>query len=134
MVLIEAIAEIDSTNTSISTYDTSDDLLRTLKQLSARLALPEELLLSFVADDGRRSRPCTLGYWLICIAQEALEMYHNQARSILRQIKQVVKAPTWASLPAEARAAALFDVFRLYGSDPWTSEDINHTIDGQLVV
>jgi len=61
-------------------------------------------------------------------------MYQNQARSILRQIKQVLKAPTWASLPEEARATSLFDIFRLYGSDLWTSEDMKHTIDGQLVV
>jgi len=53
MVLIEEITDDSATRLSSSGIRSDDELLQTINQLSARLALPEELLPSFMAEDKR---------------------------------------------------------------------------------
>lgn len=53
MVLIEEITDDSATGLSPSGFSSNVELLQTINQLSARLALPEELLPSFMAEDKR---------------------------------------------------------------------------------
>ena len=42
-----------------------------------------------------------------------------------------MSSPAFLALDPESQAEALRDIFRLYGTDDWTSEDIRHQVYGE---
>lgn len=72
MPLIEEIPEDEPSSVNSS----SVELLATIKQLAARLALPEELLSSYIQDDS--SEPIATVYW--SADQKMKKRYHHIAR------------------------------------------------------
>ena len=67
------------------------------------------------------------------VGDVANRQYHDQSLSVLRQINQHVGNPAWVSLDEGDQVEVVYDVVRLYGSDPWTSDTICSIIDGACV-
>lgn len=126
MPLIEEISDGEAGASGISSSSTIG-LFSTIKQLAARLALPEEFLSSYIHDDS-----CELVYLaeLTPIALAATESYRVHALSTLEQIDPLIESPQWFDL--EEQGEVLSSILRLYGHDPWTSKTIRETIDREL--
>ncbi|KAL1411796.1 hypothetical protein Q8F55_002763 [Vanrija albida] len=89
------------------------ELAATLKALSARLALPDDLLPSYLND----TNPA--------LADE----YRAHAEPLLRHIHAGTEHPLWPTLALAEQAAVLSDVVRLHGVDAWTSPALVSFVD-----
>jgi hypothetical protein len=102
-------------------------LVTVLKELAARLALPEELLASFVGGD---IRECDQGVQeLTRTAQEAMDIYQSHASSTMEQIERKIAGSGWDMMDLEEQGDIMDTVTKLYGVDPFTSADIRERID-----
>lgn len=97
-----------------------------LKELAARLALPEELLTSFMSGD---IRECTQVDLPDHLADEAMAIYQSHALNTLEQIETKVQTSGWDMLELEEPGEIVYGVTRLYGEDPFTSATIRDRID-----
>lgn len=97
-----------------------------LKELAARLALPEELLTSFMSGD---IRECNQVDMPDHSADEALTIYQSHALNTLNQIEIQIRGSGWDMLELEEQGEIVYGVTRLYGEDPFTSPTIRDRID-----
>lgn len=100
-----------------------------LRELSARLALPEELLASFMGGNIRMLSHMCGCYSADRSAQEAMEIYHDHAHRTLGDIESKVSGSEWDMLDIEDQGKMLDGVVRLYGHEPFSSEPVRQTID-----
>lgn len=140
MAIVEEVSEEE--HTGQPGPRSAGELLRVVQELSKRLALPEDLLPSFLNEDKREcgvtltlqsagAAEPELRLKLRDLASAALEIYKDHAISVLRQIQSHVGTSAWGGLSLENQATVMLDVTHLYGSDPWTSQDIKRMIDGK---
>lgn len=140
MAIVEEVSEEE--HTGQPGPRSAGELLRVVQELSKRLALPEDLLPSFLNEDKREcgvtltlqsagAAEPELRLKLRDLASAALEIYKDHAISVLRQIQSHVGTSAWGGMSLENQATVMLDVTHLYGSDPWTSQDIKRMIDGK---
>lgn len=97
-----------------------------LKELAARLALPEELLTSFMSGD---IRECNQVDMPDHSADEAMTIYQSHALNTLDQIEIQVRESGWDMLELEEQGEIVYGITRLFGEDPFTSATIRDRID-----
>lgn len=97
-----------------------------LKELAARLALPEELLTSFMSGD---IRECNQVNMPDHSADEAMTIYQSHALNTLDQIEIQIRGSGWDMLELEEQGEIVYGITRLYGEDPFTSATIRYRTD-----
>ena len=100
MVLIEDIAE--EAEGSGSSFETSESVSGVLGQLSARLALPPDLLPSFLEEDKRGSTDALFDPWSDCSIGQTVIIQKRSIRNSTKYREQRVVARLPRSRPGES--------------------------------
>ncbi|WOO80090.1 uncharacterized protein LOC62_03G003601 [Vanrija pseudolonga] len=115
--IIEDVTDANATTSTLLVEpvraNSAQELASTLKALSARLALPDDLLPSYLNEP----RP------------DLAEEYRAHAEQLLRHIHSGTEHPLWPAVPLPEQSDILSDVVRLHGVDVWTSPALVSLVD-----
>ncbi|WVF65858.1 hypothetical protein IAT40_000595 [Kwoniella sp. CBS 6097] len=112
MAIVEDVTESEAPGRAGD--DSPVELLNRVVELTAKLTLPEELVVGFMAQPDI----------------EVIHRYRHKALNVVKQLRDVLaEAPAWNDVTSEDQLKALENVLRLNGDDEWCSYEIKLAIN-----